>query len=171
MSIGPAAKLTSAFTERCRELNLAVESDADAEFLQSLFIANSPLEGILPPPMLEQQAQMQAASFTAQFPQALRLIVWRGTTPIGRLIIDWDQDGFSHCIDIAVLPQDKGTGIGSALLTAWIAVSQSLGRDCRLMVEADNRARNLYRRLGFVECAGDNPMRLTMVRKTAIDGR
>lgn len=171
MSIDPAAKLASAFSKHCRDLSLAVERVADAEFLQSLFIANSPLTGILPTPLLEQQARMQAAGFATQFPQSLRLIVWRGTAPIGRLIIDWDQDGCSHCIDIAVLPQDKGAGIGSALLTAWIEVSQSLGRDCQLMVEADNRARNLYRRLGFVECTGDDPMRLTMIRKAVIDGQ
>lgn len=159
--------LATAFQQRYPELRLVTEVLSDKPFLQSLFMANSTLRDTLPPIMLEQQAIFQDKDYSDKFPDALRLIIWRDTTAIGRLIIDWDYDGFSHCVDIAICPEAKGCGIGGALLSSWITVAEMLGSDCRLEVMPDNRAKNLYSRLGFVGVDDPAQIGITMIRRIA----
>ena len=52
---------------------------------------------------------------------------------------------------MAVGPGCRGRGVGSQLLTALIALGRDRGfESLSLSVESQNRAVNLYRRLGFV---------------------
>ena len=54
-----------------------------------------------------------------------------------------------HVIDIALLPEFRGRGIGAALLRELMDEAASAGRAVSIYVEESNRAQSLYRRLGF----------------------
>ena len=52
-------------------------------------------------------------------------------------------------IDIALLPEHRGRGVGTQLVRALLAEANAGGRRVTLNVERSNRARGLYERLGF----------------------
>ena len=68
-------------------------------------------------------------------------------------------------VSVGVLPEHRGRGAGTALLRALAASAEADGlAGLSLSVERDNPAVRLYRRLGFVEVAGDQGA-LTMLRQ------
>ena len=52
-------------------------------------------------------------------------------------------------IDIALLPEQRGRGIGTMLLEQLVGEARRAGKAVRLRVLRTNRALSLYRRLGF----------------------
>lgn len=161
---GPLSQFIEDFAGRRPDLSLRVECETDQPFLTGLFIACSPLANTLPQSMIKQQAWMQDQSYRQEFPSASRCIVTRGTEPIGRIIIDWDADALSHCIDVAMISSEQGAGIGASLLMAWITISDRLCRDSCLQVFAGSRAKNLYQRLGFNPVGDAYQPSITMIR-------
>lgn len=155
-------------------LQLRPESADDHGFAEALIGACSPLAGVLPPAMIEQQAAFQIAGHRAQHPQAEAMIIAIAGMPCGRLVIDPSTAsiGGAHLVDIAVHPEWQGQGIGRAVLAAWCAQADATGLRLTLEVLADNPARELYARLGFVELAGDDPASpaLSMERRPAKAG-
>ena len=67
----------------------------------------------------------------------------------GRLYVD-RRPGDLRIIDIALLPQYRGRGIGGRLIRALQREAAAGGCIVSLHVEATNRAAGLYERLGFV---------------------
>jgi GNAT superfamily N-acetyltransferase len=61
-------------------------------------------------------------------------------------------------LGIAVLPQNRGHGVGSALLLRLVEMASELYDAVSLSVSADNPARRLYERVGFerVGTCGDS---------------
>ena len=57
----------------------------------------------------------------------------------------------SVLIDIALLPSQRGNGLGSALLHCLLQLAQQLELPVRIHVEKHNPAMRLYQRLGFVK--------------------
>ncbi|HVR91342.1 MAG TPA: hypothetical protein VHG29_09655 [Novosphingobium sp.] len=147
----------TAFLRRAPTLGIRPETLADEQFLTELQIACSPLAALMPRAMLEFQARAQLASHCQQHPDAMRRIVFHEATPIARFTIDWNIPGGSHGVDIAVLPQARATLAGPHMLKAWLEVADRLHRSCSLDVLASNRAKLLYRRLGFVVTGEDDP--------------
>lgn len=135
--------------ERAPKAGIVAESDDDHDFLQRLFIANNPLAAMLPEPMLIQQSEMREQAYRGGYPRAMRRIIYLDAQPVGRFIADWDRDGHSHCMDIALMPEAHGRGLGLAILESWIATANRLGRPCSLEVMVDNPARRIYEKLGF----------------------
>jgi N-acetylglutamate synthase-like GNAT family acetyltransferase len=63
----------------------------------------------------------QTETYRRQFPRARFDIIEREGTPIGRLVVA--EDGASACIvDIALLPDSRGGGAGSAILGSVLAL-------------------------------------------------
>ena len=150
-------------------LDVRPERPCDRDALRLIFAHCSPLASTLPASMLIQQADLQEIGHRAQHPGAMRRIAWRGDTPIGRIVIDWQSTDHSHGVDIAVLPEWRASGAGLQLLRAWLEVADRHGRASRLHVRHDNPAIRLYRRLGFVplgDAAYDAPI-VTMIRPCA----
>lgn len=125
------------------------EQPEDRDFLLHLFAACSPLAGILPAAMLAQQAELANRGFGSLSPSAMFRIARVNRQPAGRIIIDWGRNGASHGIDIAVLPEFRRSGLGLAMLRAWLAVADDHCLPCTLEVLATNPARRIYERLGF----------------------
>lgn len=104
---------------------------------------------------LKQQHEAQHSHYSQHFPDAERLIVERGGEPVGRLYLREEGDR-RHVIDISLVPECRGQGIGGAILRDVLDQAAELGKGVSIFVEKNNPARRLYDRLGFepVEDAG-----------------
>src|ERR1051325_7193537 len=82
-------------------------------------------------------------------------IILRGGVPVGRMIVVRSADEM-RLADIALLPSERGGGIGSARSRELQAEAARLAVPLRLHVARDNAgAARLYERLGFA-VRGDN---------------
>ena len=98
---------------------------------------------------LQQQFTAQHAYYQAQFTLADFCLICRHDEAIGRLYLERRSDEI-RLIDIALLPSQRGNGLGSALLRCLLQLGQQLELPVRIHVEKQNPAMRLYRRLGFV---------------------
>lgn len=95
------------------------------------------------------QFTAQHLDYTRRYPRAWFLILAEGRDPIGRLYVDLSGETL-HLIDIALLPQRQGHGIGNRVLAALEQRSRETDRVLTLSVARDNvGALALYRRRGF----------------------
>lgn len=97
---------------------------------------------------LDQQRRAQQAHFRRAYPNAEWLIVEQAGRPIGRLYIE-ANDEVVHGVDIALLPECRGSGLGAAVMQDLIGYGRDLGRKISVFVEYGNPAAHLYERLGF----------------------
>ena len=148
----PAALLSQGFA-------LRPETDADLHFLTQLY-ASTREEELAPVPWsAEQKRAFLASQFQAQrhhyrtyfSDSAFDVIEERGT-PAGRLYLQARQTQL-HIIDIALLPDWRRRGIGTAILEALQAAGRVAGKGVGIMVEKFNPALRLYQRLGFADIA------------------
>jgi ribosomal protein S18 acetylase RimI-like enzyme len=108
---------------------------------------------------LDQQFDAQAAGYRHQFPGARFLVVELEGAAAGRLYLD-DDGPTVYVLDISLLPEHRGGGLGGALLR-WVIGD---GRPATLSVADGNPARRLYERMGFVVVA-EQPPYLSMERQ------
>ena len=99
---------------------------------------------------VEQQFEAQYRHYRQHYPEALFLLVCHHDQPIGRLYLS--QGGTElRLMDIIVLPDWRGKGLGRTLLAAVLNWGIEDALMISLHVEADNPIRHWYRRLGFQE--------------------
>ena len=143
-----------------------VASPDDDDFLRELYMnSREDLSGVFADgeqmrQLLLIQFRAQAVTYSHQFPDASHDIVELDGDRIGRTILDRKTDAV-HIVDISLVPDARGRGIGTAILSQVLDDCASTGRVCTLQVVKTNRAQTLYRRLGF-EVTGDDGMRLSM---------
>ncbi len=130
--------------------------DADLPFAAAVY-ASTRQEELAPTgwpqPMIDaflaQQHAAQHAHYTAHYPGIQRYAIQRAGDDIGRLYL-YEGATDLRIVDIALLPEARGGGIGAALLADVIAYAQARGLAASIHVEQQNPARRLYLRLGFV---------------------
>lgn len=99
---------------------------------------------------LRQQFQAQHAHWTQHYPGCSFEVVLLDGEPAGRLYVDrWTRE--IRIVDIALLPEHRGAGIGTALLRRVLHEGDATGKPVSIHVEMFNPARRLYERLGFLE--------------------
>jgi ribosomal protein S18 acetylase RimI-like enzyme len=108
------------------------------------------------------QFRSQSMSLRLDHPEADRKIIVVEDEPVGRLIVDSSGDHV-EVIDVSLLPEYRGHGIGTSVLRSVIALGDRLDRTVRLHVEKQSRAVRLYERLGFT-ITGDVGMYFAMSR-------
>lgn len=112
---------------------------------------------------LDSQFALQAAQYDAQFGDGDHsLIILRGQ-PIGRV---WLHDTTERrlLVDIALLSEIQGQGVGTAVIRKAQAGARRLGLPMILHVLPFNvGARRLYERLGFVPAVLPDADRIRMV--------
>ena len=140
---------------------LRPEAEADEAFLRRLYASSRSGElsmlGWSPAQLetfLEMQFNARARSYSERYPDAERLVILVGDEPAGRLFLNRTEAGIG-LVDIALLPEYRGGGIGARLIAALQAEAAAAGQPVLLSVEAGNPAAELYRRLGFRLTAGD----------------
>ena len=97
---------------------------------------------------LDMQFQAQHAHYQKHFPEASYQIIEQIGEPIGRLYLDRRPDEL-RIIDIALLPEKRGEGIGGVLMRNILDEAAIAGKPVRIHVERNNPAMHLYERLGF----------------------
>lgn len=137
--------------------SLRPERDDDIPFLRALYGTTRDRELALLPWTAEQKAGFLDHQFEAQrfhyrkfFPDTAFDVIEYGGVPVGRLYVDV-RVTHVHLIDIALLPQARGRGLGTALLKALQGFARERAMGVALFVEAYNPAQHLYRRLGFAD--------------------
>jgi ribosomal protein S18 acetylase RimI-like enzyme len=98
---------------------------------------------------LNNQFWLQHNAYMKNYDNPLFLIIKYQEKDVGRLYISITNDEL-RIIDIAILPQARGVGIGTALLTNLLEQVKKDAKKVTIHVEKQNRALNLYKRLGFV---------------------
>ena len=134
---------------------LRPEQAADAEFLAALFRSSAsinllPVDDAVKESLLQMQLASQAASYRSQHPDARFDIIEQQGRPIGRLVVDSGCE-IGCVVDFALLPECRGQGLGSLIMTAVVAQFARLRRPVRCMVLAGNEASlRMCSRAGFV---------------------
>ncbi len=97
---------------------------------------------------LDQQFGAQYEHYRIHYPTCERNLIERDGRAIGRLWIDEWRDQI-RLVDIALLPEARGTGIGTDLLREVLRRGAAAGKPVTIHVEGFNPALRLYERLGF----------------------
>jgi len=142
---------------------LRPETEADVPFLRRLYISTrwQELASLLDwteaqkIAFLDSQFDAQRSSYLSQYAGAAFDVLEAQGVPAGRLYLDRQADTLL-VVDIALLPEWCGRGIGTALLEAMFAEARMAGKGVTISVEKFNPAQRLYKRLGFREYAEDD---------------
>jgi ribosomal protein S18 acetylase RimI-like enzyme len=102
------------------------------------------------------QCRMQHAHYQTHYWDAEFLILERGGKPVGRIYL-FRGPRDHRIVDISLLPEVRGGGVGGALLKAVQDEAAAAGKSVSIHVEKFNPAQNLYRRLGFREAGEKGP--------------
>ncbi|MGE7988439.1 GNAT family N-acetyltransferase [Lysinibacillus fusiformis] len=97
---------------------------------------------------LEMQWRAQQASYNQRFPRASHWKIVVDAERVGRFLTE-EQPEFRHLIDIALLPNYQGKGIGTHLIVQLQKMAKEQRKAVVLQVLKTNSARDLYERLGF----------------------
>lgn len=99
---------------------------------------------------LRQQFHAQDHQYHEHYPDARYDLIVRDGENAGRLYVQ-PMGHEIRVMDIALLPEHRGQGIGGALMGEVMDEARESGRFVSLHVEEHNPARRLYQRLGFVD--------------------
>ncbi len=156
-------------------LSLRAVTPADREVIFEVYastraeeVAATGWEPAVQQAFLAQQFAAQDAAWHARLPDAAYDLVLVDDEPAGRLYVERRADAI-HVVDISLLPQWRGRGIGGRLLEAVAAEADERGVTLSVYVERHNPAIRLYERLGLV-AVGADAVYLLMQRPARGDG-
>jgi ribosomal protein S18 acetylase RimI-like enzyme len=112
---------------------------------------------------LRMQFNAQQRWYDTAYKDATHEIIEGEAGPIGRIMV-LRADDHNVLVDIALLADHRGHGIGGKLLRDLLEQSDKDRVPVRLQVLKANPARRLYERLGFVQ-TGENEMYFQMERR------
>lgn len=98
--------------------------------------------------ILQLQFKARERHYDIAFPESEHKIILCDNRPIGRILV-YRSEREIRLVDIALLPDHRGSGIGASLIRGLIAESQATGKPVTLHVTKSSRAVRLYERLGF----------------------
>lgn len=109
-----------------------------------------------------QQFDAQRTHYLSNYESATYEVILVDDAPAGRLYVArWPDE--IRVMDIALLPEFRGRGIGTRLLHDLLAEADVAGKIVSIHVERNNPALSLYRRLAFEE-AGERGVYLLLKR-------
>jgi ribosomal protein S18 acetylase RimI-like enzyme len=114
---------------------------------------------------LRAQFDAQARWYGEHYAAASFDVVLVDGEPCGRLYVHRGASEI-RIVDIALLPEHRGNGVGTALLGDLLAEADTTGRRVTIHVERLNPALRLYERLGF-SVAEDKGVYLLLERTRA----
>jgi len=103
---------------------------------------------------LRMQFNAQQQWYQATYSTAENQIIEKDHEPIGRMIVQHEA-GTWRLLDISLLPEHRGKGIGGELIRALIKECGAAGAVLQLQVVNTNPAQQLYERLGFIKTGQD----------------
>lgn len=146
-------------------IGLRPQTEGDLPFLRRLYVSLRWEEVSRVPhwddamrlAFLEDQHARQHHHYTTHYSRSDFLIVERDGAPVGRLALDRGHASDLRVVDIAFLPEARGQGLGTALLSAAQEEALADGKGVSIHVEGENPARRLYARLGFRDVGQNGP--------------
>jgi ribosomal protein S18 acetylase RimI-like enzyme len=111
---------------------------------------------------LRMQFEAQDAWWREHYEGATFGVIVVDGEPAGRLYLHRGRSEI-RIVDIALLPEHRGSGIGTSLLHDLLAEADASGKSVTIHVERLNPALRLYERLGF-ELAEDKGVYLFLER-------
>ncbi|MGQ0800606.1 MAG: GNAT family N-acetyltransferase [Pseudomarimonas sp.] len=137
------------------DLRLRPCSDADLPFLERVYastrveeLAQTDWSDAQKATFIRFQFRAQHQHYSTHYLDASFLVIERGGVAVGRLYLHWRRDEL-RIVDIALLPEARGTGLGGELLHALIARAATEAKSVSIHVEQMNPAMRLYLSLGF----------------------
>lgn len=112
------------------------------------------------------QFDAQDREWRARYDPAGFFVLLVDGAPAGRLYLA-RLDGELRIVDLALVPGQRGRGVGSSLLLDLLSLADGEGRAVTLHVERWNPARRLYERLGFRQVGEDEVYLLLERQPTA----
>jgi ribosomal protein S18 acetylase RimI-like enzyme len=155
-SFSEAAALPAALADR--GFVLRPETEADIPFLRRLYASTrweelavvtdwSDAQKLA---FLDSQFSFQRHHYRTYYPATSWGLLEHHSAPAGRLYVH-REPATLLVMDIALLPDWRGRGIGTALMQWVCAQARAEDKSVTISVEKFNRAQTLYRRLGFRE--------------------
>lgn len=153
--LAPAPKSRTSVSLRTVEaadtpLLFAIYSSTRAEELAQVNWNDAQREGFL-----RMQFDAQSKYYASEYPGAEFQIILAASQPAGRLYLH-RREREIRVMDIALLPEFRGRGIGTELLNDILVEARRTRRSVTIHVETFNPAQRLYARLGFrpIDTAG-----------------
>lgn len=135
--------------------------EADTEFLLAVYastrtdeLAQVPWNDAQKDAFIRMQFEAQRKFYEGEYPGAEFQIILVTGEPAGRLYVHCREREI-RIMDIALLPEFRGRGIGTHILETILAEGAQSHRAVTIHVESFNPAQRLYERLGFKRVATD----------------
>ncbi|HMC32156.1 MAG TPA: GNAT family N-acetyltransferase [Candidatus Angelobacter sp.] len=112
---------------------------------------------------LRMQFDARQRWYAMSYQQAEHHIIEQDGAAVGRMMV-FRQPAAAVLVDIALLPEQRGRGIGGGLIQTLIEQCDRAKLPLRLQVLRTNPAQRLYERLGFVR-TGEDQIYLQMERQ------
>ncbi|MDL2355384.1 MAG: GNAT family N-acetyltransferase [Pseudomonadota bacterium] len=135
--------------------------DGDADFLARLYASTrADLHSVTAEPafvaaLIAMQQRLQGAGYRRDFPAATYLLLEHQGARCGRIVVDGGPLAM-RLVDIALLPECRGQGLGSHILHALQGCAARHALPLTLAVHHANApARRLYLARGFQSCGGN----------------
>jgi ribosomal protein S18 acetylase RimI-like enzyme len=136
-------------------LTLRPVGPRDEEFLYRVYagtrveeLAVVPWDEAQKEAFLRLQFDAQSRWYREHYARATYEVVLVDGEPAGRLYLHRGETEI-RIVDIALLPEHRGTGVGTSLLSDLLAEADAVGKRVTIHVERFNPALRLYERLGF----------------------
>ena len=142
-------------------IQLRVVEEKDAAFIEAVYRTTREAELNLTnwseyqkSAFINMQSTAQLADYKTKFPAAKFQVIIYNKRDAGRLFTG-ETENEIRLLDITILPEFRGQGIGTNLLHRLIQRSNKVQKKISLHVIASNPALKLYQRLGFVHIKND----------------
>jgi ribosomal protein S18 acetylase RimI-like enzyme len=150
-----AQALARALQEHDATLGIRAELEPDYPFIADLYaevrreeLAPVPWPDLAKREFLEGQCRLQHDHYLKHYADADLLIVVRGDMPVGRVYVHATKTEI-RLMEIAFNENERGRGIGTAIIRRLQGEASDQGIGLTLHVEPNNPAQRLYLRLGF----------------------
>ena len=98
---------------------------------------------------LGMQYEAQRRFYESEYKRAADEIVLLAGKPAGRMIVE-RRDYEIRCVDLALLPEHRGAGVGAFLIAKLQDEARQVNKPLRFQVIRFSRGLSLFERLGFV---------------------
>jgi ribosomal protein S18 acetylase RimI-like enzyme len=144
---------------RLTTVDLRPARESDRDFLVAVYASSrrellAPLgwDEVTTQAFLRAQYEAEERDWQQHQPGAECLVVLRDRRPVGRLFLARNHHEI-RVMDISLLPEHRGQGIGTALIDSLLDEARTTQRTVRMHVERTNPVLRLCRRLGFLHAA------------------
>lgn len=152
----------TAFFDYLNRIHARGPEGGDADFLARLYAStrmdlhSATADPAFVKSIIEMQQRLQTVGYRQSFPDAQYWVLERAGCPIGRIVIHISASEL-RLVDIALLPELRGQGLGSHILSALQRYAALHSLALTLAVHHSNPfARRLYIALGFCTSSRDS---------------